>query len=344
MIVEVIERLDRGGAEKSVLQLAAWLERQGIATTVLARAGDLSAAGVHASEVAPGPRLRGWASGLTRIHRETPVRGIHAHSLAPLPEVSVWARARGVPVTFTVHGFSRAGIGGVARMIRMFRPRRVIAVSHELQAQLRDHGVDSMVVHNCLPDANPEGKSLQTADVVAGRLVYAARFTGLKRHAFALRAFGALRAAHPGVTLALLGEGPEREAISRLAMDLGLSGCVDMPGHVDPTPHLCRSALVLSTSSVEGLSLAQIEATMWGRPLVVTRTSGSTDLIRQGSSGLVSDAQTPVAFARDLARALRSDLTAWGRAARQVYCESFDQDTVLPRLVAVYSELGWLCD
>ena len=131
-----------------------------------------------------------------------------------------------------------------------------------------------------------------------------------------LRAIAALLPTHPKLKVAIVGDGPERAALERLATDLGLSGTVVFTGRVpdDELPRRMGDArLFVLPSSREGFGITVVEAQAAGAVPIVIRSAlnAATDLIRNGEDGLVSDASV-----LQLARAIAGLLGDRPRLAR----------------------------
>jgi len=90
--------------------------------------------------------------------------------------------------------------------------------------------------------------------------------------------------------LLLAGEGPERSSLEALARELGLEGQVDFAGWVEDVPAFWRSAdiaVVPSHEIVESFGMAAVEAMACGRPVVVSRNGGLTEVVDAGKTGEV---------------------------------------------------------
>lgn len=101
----------------------------------------------------------------------------------------------------------------------------------------------------------------------------------------AARAFQAL----PGWRLALVGDGPLRAELQRLAIELGIDSRVDWLGHVaNPIPYLKAARVFVLTSRFEGSPNALLEAMACGLPSIVSDASpGPLELIGKEEAGLV---------------------------------------------------------
>lgn len=106
----------------------------------------------------------------------------------------------------------------------------------------------------------------------------------------------------PGAHLVLVGDGPERNALERLAGDLGVRDRVAVTGWTDSAATWLHSFDVLAIPSrYEGLPLVLLEAMLSGCTVVATGVGSILDALRDGETGLL----VPVDDAEALAVALR---------------------------------------
>jgi len=110
-----------------------------------------------------------------------------------------------------------------------------------------------------------------------GRLQYA------KNQRFLLEAFAGLHRINGRARLLLVGEGPDREALTRRAGALGLAESVLMPGFREDAARLLQAMDVFAFPSLfEGLGIAAVEAQAAGLPCLlseaVPRAAGVTEL------------------------------------------------------------------
>jgi glycosyltransferase involved in cell wall biosynthesis len=91
----------------------------------------------------------------------------------------------------------------------------------------------------------------------------------VKNHAMLMRAAGRLAAARPDVRFVLIGEGNEREALTRLRHELRLDDRVVMPGRMANEPGLAGIFdIAVLTSVEEGFPNWIVEAMAAGRAVV----------------------------------------------------------------------------
>lgn len=120
------------------------------------------------------------------------------------------------------------------------------------------------------------------------RLLAAGRLVAQKDFALAIRVTAALAATHD-VHLTILGDGPKREALSRLASRLGITDKVSMPGHAPSiTPALRTADILLVTSQYEGGPAVAVEALEQGVPVITTDCSHFLhDLLHDPACGTI---------------------------------------------------------
>lgn len=206
---------------------------------------------------------------------------------------NAWAMAgRGRPwliserVNTSAHlGNGRGAIAAKA-MVRIAYPRaaHVIAVSEGVVDDLADNfgvararmsAIANPIDHDQIAALAAEPPAFTPAGpyiVAAGRLV------PNKNMALLLRAYAK---ADPGARLVILGEGPERPALERLAASLGIAGRVDMPGFVaNPFALLARAQAYAMPSNAEGFPNGLVEAMACGVPVVATNcASGPSEIL-----------------------------------------------------------------
>ncbi len=126
----------------------------------------------------------------------------------------------------------------------------------------------------------------------------------------------------PGAPMLLvLGDGPERGALERLAAELGMAERVRFPGTIPPaevaaTLAAC-DAFVLNSVS-EGLPHSVLEAQAAGVPVVATRICGTPEVVEDGVTGLLVAPDAPEELRRALARLLEDRAFAEALARRAV--------------------------
>ena len=113
----------------------------------------------------------------------------------------------------------------------------------------------------------------------------------------ALRAVARLRRYYPDIRYVIVGRGPERPHLQRLARTLGVDGHVDFLGAVpdEDLPDVYRRAHVFVlplreetlADSIEGFGMVFLEAAATAVPSVAGNSGGAAEAVRHEETGLV---------------------------------------------------------
>lgn len=154
-------------------------------------------------------------------------------------------------------------------------------------------------------------------------------------------ALGVLTKLPDDVVLLLVGEGPEKAVLQRLADELGVADRVRWAGWRADLPAVaCAADVWLVPSRHEPLGNVVLDAWVHGIPLVSARAKGPAALIADGVDGLLVDVED----ADGMARAVERVLSEKGLAARLVkagrtkIAGQFSEDVVVGRFVTYYKE------
>jgi len=199
-------------------------------------------------------------------------------------------RGLGVPVIVSEHTDpAKCPISPVWSLLRTTTYRWADLVVF-LTRQARDHFGrlrNAVVIPNpvraCGGDRRSPAAGRESIVLAIGRLGPEKGFDVL------IRAFASLGDAGRCWRLLILGQGPERERLERLAEDLGIGDRVQMPGVVDdPEAHLQRAGIFVLSSRFEGFPMSVCEAMACGLPVIATEYSqGVYDLVQPGENGMV---------------------------------------------------------
>jgi teichuronic acid biosynthesis glycosyltransferase TuaC len=301
----------------------------------------------------PRPRSYGrwgaWAApslalALRRLRREFPYDLVHAHYAAPGGDAVRRARP-GTPYLVSVHGgdvlsVARRADGDRAVREALARARLVLANSAAIEQRARALGARKTRVVHLGTDLPSERSSSDGA----GALVTVAHLVARKRHADVLRALWLLRDSHPALAWIIVGDGPERPALERLAAELGRSGRLHFTGRLSNAEAVAtarRGAVFVLPSVDEAFGVAYVEAMAAGVPAIGSRGEPGPEEIAAAGGGIRLVAPgDPEALAAEL-RALLED-PPWrrelGRAARATVEASFTWPRCGEATVAAYEE------
>lgn len=263
---------------------------------------------------------------LRRLHAEFPFELVHAHYAVPAGDAV--RRARGdVPLVVSVHGgdvLATAQRSAYARRVvaRTFaHARLVLANSAGTERRCRALGAQATtVVHlgTDLPEANPTEPAREPDRPPT--LVSVGHLVARKRHADAIEALALLASAHPALRYAIVGDGPERDALEALARARGVRERVDFTGQLPPAQARARAAqadLFVLPSVDEAFGVAYVEAMAAGVPAIGCEgEDGPAEIVAAGHGLVQVPPCDPHALADAIDRLLR-DESARAQLGRQ---------------------------
>lgn len=276
---------------------------------------------------------------LARLIRQRGYGLIHTHLSTASLLGACAARMVGVPSVAHVHGLNSATCYRLSNLL--------IAVSEAVRQHICSQGISPAkvkVVHNGIDMNRFVPRSLQEAKQVLGYMTdqplvgLFGRLSPEKGHRTALAAMVELARAYPGIRLLLVGDGPDRDLLARLAGDLGIAGLVDMIGfQEDVRPLIAACDVVMVPSLKEGFGLVAVEAMAMARPVVATEVGGLPEVVAEGQTGLLVPPEDPSALAAALEVVLKQGelATIMGMRGRQRAEACFNQQTQSGRLLRV---------
>jgi glycosyltransferase involved in cell wall biosynthesis len=360
-ILHLIKGLGRGGAEQLLVSAAPYLDRTRFRHEVAYMlphknflVAELAEAGLPVRCLGGGQAR--WAGNLRNLVREHQIDLVHTHSpyVAAISRVVAGRRTKHVHTEHNVwDSYGRATYW--ANMLTFAKNGHVFAVSENVTTSIRYprpfgflprphvetlyHGLDRSALGRWdTTDGVRRELGIAEDAPVFGTV---ANFRPQKAHGDLIRAALRVREAVPEARLVLVGQGPKEGEVRRQVHELGLQNMVVFTGQRDDAPRVARSFDVfVLPSRYEGLAIALMEAMALGRPPVVTAVGGLSELVQDGTNGLVVSPADPEALARAVVSLLLdADLrTRLGEAARERAAE-FDIRKAVGRIEQVYEEL-----
>jgi len=294
----------------------------------------------------------GFACLYARQFREKPPALVHA-PWGGAPATAAWLiwRLGGPRYSAAAHAYDIYEHGGDWWLVEKLAHAHFVHTSTEMgKRELIRRGVDEAKVA-CIRrglDAMPPFKVLR-AERTPLRLVCVARLVEKKGLRHQLQVYAALRAAGVEFQARIIGEGPLREELARLAAQLGIADAVDFTGHLDHAlvwkylewaDVLLHTGMVAPSGDRDGLPNVIPEAMSVGTLVVSSLAAATTEAIKDGETGLVAAVRDTESWLAALNR-LRSDdaLAEMLRAnARRWVEENFDAHKNAGKLFTHFEE------
>jgi colanic acid/amylovoran biosynthesis glycosyltransferase len=295
------------------------------------------------------------------------VTHVHGHFAShPAAAAFVIRRLVGIPYSFTAHGSDlhcdrhmlRQKVAEAAFVVAISKYNRELIVA-ECGEEYRDK---TLVIH-CGVDTDvfrpiSEGKTRKPAHSPL-TIVCVGTLHEVKGQTYLLEACRLLASRGVYLTCHLVGDGPDRAALTRKSAEAGLGGRVHFHGQLtrDGIAQLLRKADVAVAPSVptndgrrEGIPIVLMEAMATGLPTVASGISGIPELVEDGRSGILVPPRDAPALAEALERLystplLRKRLSKGGRERVLQEFDLYKNAAALaqrfPAPVTVWERLEW---
>jgi glycosyltransferase involved in cell wall biosynthesis len=344
----VVPGLGPGGAERVVTGLANWWSAVGHKVSVLTLAGplpppfyalspavDLVPLDLQSTTTSIGAAVAANLSRVARLRKA--ILGQHGCVISFIDVTNVLVLlatiGTGIPVVAAERTHpSTTPAGAVWRRLRKWTYSRaaVVVVQTEAARQDLERSVRcrTAVIPNPVwssPLIGPSAPRVGTKWVIGvGRLTHAKGFDLL------IRAFADVARARPDWGLRLVGDGPDRAELERLAGECGIHSRLEWTGVVqDPATWFRASDVFCLPSRYEGFPNVLCEAMAAGLPAVAADCpSGPREIVTDGVDGLLIPPEDVAALARALATLVddptrRQQLGARARAVADRFAPAF---------------------
>jgi glycosyltransferase involved in cell wall biosynthesis len=294
---------------------------------------------------------RPLARALDRLSAKAPLDLVHAHYAVPAGDAALrWLRGRGreVPLVVSVHGGDLSYVAG-----RSARGARTVArVLHSADAVIANsevtrHGIEELtgplerlrVIH---PGADPPPAVAERhADPT---LVTVAQLEQHKNQSNVIRALAALAGRHPRLRYELIGKGPDREKLERLARSLGVADRVAFLGalpHEAALGELGRCHVHVMPSIHDAFGVAHVEAMAAGLPAIGGEGTGAEDIAAAGEGITLVPPGDVTALARAIERLVADEAERHrlGEGGRRTAAEHFSWSHNAEATLALYHEV-----
>lgn len=290
-----------------------------------------------------GKQLLYWAEAVIVADHlsRTGARHVHVHFAST---VGLLAHvASGCPFSITIHGPAEFETPrfGLAEKVR--HAASIVTISRFGRAQvLRSAPIEDWPKVRVVQLGVDTSRYVPRVEQPAGPrpiVLTVGRLAAVKGQAILIEAVHQLLDRGIDLGLTIVGQGPDRRWLERLAEQYGMAGRVEFTGalNADETRRQFERASVFAlTSFAEGIPVVLMEAMALGVPCVASRVTGVPELIEDGLTGRLVTAGDVEEAADAIADLLSDPATthAMTRAAREQVVRHYDLSTNARRLAA----------
>jgi glycosyltransferase involved in cell wall biosynthesis len=376
-VLYVIGQLERGGAERQLMELATRLPRDRFEPIVccLGQLGplgrEIEEAGVRLVVLA---KRLGNFSGASRklarlVRTERPVilhaflssanwRGLIVGRFLRVPivltsvrNVDVHTRFRGNAIERILSGITDRVIvnaGAVKDYVAEMHwvdPEKIRVIYNGISVRRVSGHVDAAPADGNVPSrtGSPPPEPFPGSGAGSGpTITVIASLTPKKDHATFLEAAALIARERPDARFLIVGDGQLRAELTEHARKLGLGEAVTFAGMTDRIGAVLASTDVsVLTSIKEGCSNVVLEAMAAGRPVVATAVGGNPELIEEGETGFLLPAGDAEGVARRVLELLGDEelRRRMGRAGRERVLARFSTEHMVEDTIDYYLEL-----
>jgi len=230
---------------------------------------------------------------------------VHAHGTRASSNV-LWASRRlGIPVIYTVHGWSfHQDQHPIIRRIRIWGERYLtsrsdlnisVSASNQQSGKTFIPSFRSVVINNGIDDKKFDPRKqypdiraelgIPTGDVL---VLFIARFTAHKQPLTLLEVFNKALSSNPGMHLLMVGEGDQQAMAVERVKQLGIGHKVSFQSFRQDVPDVLAAADIFVLPSLwEGLPIGLLEAMAMGKAVIASEVDGTKEIVQDKVNGLM---------------------------------------------------------
>lgn len=266
---------------------------------------------------------------------------IHAHTAIPSGYAAqILQRKLQIPVVLTIHGLDLASTAHKSAACRrsvlsaIQGASQTVLVSAKLKKQL--HQLDpvsageSMVIANGIDPTKISQAIQNPAPAKNGRrvLLSVGNLYPSKGHDLVIRALPSVTDKHPDIVYRIVGDGPRKNQLQKLARETGVQHYVEFLGrlpHLDALRQVAACDVFVLPSWSEAFGVVYLEAMGAGKPVIGCLGEGIEDFVEHSKTGYLVRPKDAMDLSQRLVYILDhpAEAAAVGEAAQQYVTQNY---------------------
>ncbi|OEF96809.1 glycosyltransferase family 4 protein [Desulfuribacillus alkaliarsenatis] len=299
------------------------------------------------------------AQKLRRLMIQEKIDIVHTHGVRANFFGRLAARKLKLPIATTVHSELRQDYQNpVAYMLalgmeRMTQPltTRYIAISNSIKQDMIKRGIPEQkieVIYSGIDFAEFVEEKTSTLELPQPPVIgIVGRLQEVKGHRYAIMAMPAILQKYPEVNLVIIGDGPLKEDLMKLAKQIQVADNVHFLGFQQSVSSLLNQFdIFLMPSLSEGLGLSLIEAMSQGIPVIASEVGGMVDVVQDTgdlltSTGILVSAKDANAIAENAKLLLADSNIAqqMGMRGQADVLKRFNSERMIAEIADFYEKL-----
>lgn len=285
---------------------------------------------------------------------------VHAHGTRANSNVLWAARSLGIPVIYTVHGWSfHPDQNPLVRNIRIMGEKYLttktdlnISVSSSNQQSGKQYipSFNSIVINNGIdlkkfnpgqPAKNIRAELNIPADKIL--VLFIARFTSHKQPLALIEAFAKAQQQNPDLFLLMVGDGDQKEEAIQLIANLKMQDHIRLESFRQDVPDVLSAADIFVLPSLwEGLPIGLLEALAMGKAVIASNVDGTSEIIKDGKNGILVETSSLVSnLTKELVQLSKDKMKREGfsKEAIATITERYNAENMTREIERVYKKL-----
>ena len=227
---------------------------------------------------------------------------------------AVWvAKVRRVPVIINYRGGKAEKF--LLKSLRTVKPTlnasaKIIVPSKFLHSVFSQFKIETSIIANITDITRFKTNPHEQHNLAQPHILVARNLEKIYDNRMAVQAFHEILNHFPNATLTIAGTGPEKDSLTNLVAELGITNKVTFTGRVDrkDMPDLYRSAdVMLNPSQVDNMPNSILEALASSVPVVSTNVGGIPYMVEHDKHVLLVNSEDYQAMAKEVCRVLSDD-------------------------------------
>lgn len=223
------------------------------------------------------------------------------------------------------------------------RYSKIICVSKQVESALLSWMPSIKRKTKVVPNAVPVPKLLNSGPFKTYDILFVGRLTQAKGVDILLKAVKILKNKYSkSLKIALVGDGPLKENLNNLAVELGVNGEVKFLGvRKDIEELMVSSKIFVLPSRWEGLPMVVLEAMSRGMSIIATTVGGISEVIESEKEGILISPENPESLAQTINKLLKNEKLRkkLSQAAYEKAKEKFSIKTYSIHMLDFYNSL-----
>lgn len=189
-----------------------------------------------------------------------------------------------------------------------------------------------------------EKKKLKSEMGIRGKsLVYMGRVSYEKSIDKVLEAFNLVLEECPDTQLMIIGDGPEKKKLEKMAQNMGIAKKIVFTGYLqgDDLVRAMQSNEIFITASVsENMPLSVLEAMACGLPIIAVSALGIPEIVKDGQNGCLAQSNEPSELAQKILNILSEDskLAEFSRVSLE-FAKQYTHNQVCDQHEEIYKKI-----